>query len=228
MPTKNVIKAVIFDWDATLANTRQAIIFSFQQALKSAHINYSNISDKFIERRIGIGAAETFREILQEINHPTNGSIINELVEKKSQNQIDLKSQVQLFPDALELLELLQDKVKMGLASMNSKLVINALVHAKGLEKYFQIIVTADDVKHFKPHPEIFLKCAQQLNVEPTKCIVIEDSLFGVKAAKTAGMSCIAVTTGVYSKEELQQEKPDTIVTSLEQAKFYLLNNTLL
>ena len=51
-------------------------------------------------------------------------------------------------------------------------------------------------------------------------------SLFGVKAAKAAGMKCIAVTTGVYSKEELQQEKPDTIVTNLEQVKFYLLNHT--
>jgi beta-phosphoglucomutase-like phosphatase (HAD superfamily) len=139
MPTKKIIEAVIFDWDATLANTRRAIVTSFQQTLKSVYIN-SNISDAYIERRMGIGAAETFREILQEINQPINDFIINELVKKKSQTQIDLKSQVQLFPDTLDFLEILQNKVKIGLASMNSKAVIDALIHAKGVEKYFQII----------------------------------------------------------------------------------------
>jgi beta-phosphoglucomutase len=220
-----ILDTLIFDWDATLADTRKTVVTSFHQALKTVKLNKGNVcgvSDGFIERCMGIGAAETFRAILREFDHPVDELIIKQLVEHKSQNQISLKSQVPLFPDALDLLEMLQGKVKMGLASMNSKAVIDALVQDKGLEKYFQAIVTGDDVVQAKPHPEIFLKCAQQLNTNLSNCLVIEDSLFGVKAAKTAGMKCIAVTTGVYSQKELQQENPDAITASLAQAKFYL------
>jgi beta-phosphoglucomutase-like phosphatase (HAD superfamily) len=56
------------------------------------------------------------------------------------------------------------------------------------LRKYFDIIVTANDVENFKPHPETFLKCAQLMNVEPKFIEVFEDSELGLQAAKEAGM----------------------------------------
>ncbi|MCL2134284.1 MAG: HAD family phosphatase [Candidatus Bathyarchaeota archaeon] len=217
-----MINAVIFDWDATLANTQDIIVTSFQQTLKEVNINISNTH---IERCIGIGTAETFREILRETKKPIDEILIKQLVKSKIQKQINLKDQVQLFPDTINILEMLHDKTKIGLASMNNKPVIDTIIKTKKLKKYFQAIVTSETVKHSKPHPEIFLKCAKQLDTSPSECIVVEDSLFGVKAAKAAGMFCIAVTTGVYNKEELTQEKPDIIVSNLEQAKFYLLNN---
>jgi beta-phosphoglucomutase len=208
-----MFEAVIFDWDGTLADTRAAIVASFQQTLKEVNIQ---VPDSYIERRMGIGAAETFREILGEAGRPVDEALVKRLVESKSRQQVSLKDQVQLFPGAIELLQALQGKTKIGLASMNSNTVIDAIVKAKGLGKYFQTITTVEDVTHSKPHPEIFLKCAQQLNALPIRCVVVEDSLFGVKAAKAAGMGCIAVTTGAYSKNELELEKPDLIVATLK------------
>ena len=69
--------------------------------------------------------------------------------------------------------------------------------------QYFETILTAEYISHSKPNPEIFLKTAEQLKTSPQKCVVLEDSIFGVKAAKAGGMGCIAVTTGVYTAEEL-------------------------
>ena len=78
------------------------------------------------------------------------------------------------------------------------------------------LVLTVEAVSHSKPDPEIFLKTAAQLNVLPERSVVLEDSLFGVKAAKAANMGCIAVTTGVYSKQELEREKPDLTVKTLK------------
>ena len=207
-----MFEAVIFDWDGTLADTRQVIVLSFQKAL--SEINCS-VSNEYIERRIGIGAAETFREILRFSKADFDESLIQQLVERKSQLEIELTSQVELFEGAKELLDVLFGKIKMGLASMNNRSVIIHMLKANKLEKYFEKVLTAESIVHSKPNPEIFLKCAQQLQTAPEKCVVVEDSLFGVKAARSANMGCIAVLTGVYNKMELEKEKPDLIVKTL-------------
>jgi beta-phosphoglucomutase-like phosphatase (HAD superfamily) len=78
-------------------------------------------------------------------------------------------------------------------------------------------VLTADEISHPKPDPEVFLKSALKLEVSPDRCVVVEDSTFGVKAAKTAKMACIAVLTGVYSQAELKAANPDLIVSSLRE-----------
>jgi beta-phosphoglucomutase len=208
-----MFEAVIFDWDGTLGDTRQAIVISFQKALSEINCKVSN---EYIERRIGIGAADTFRDILRSAKMQFDEKLIQRLVERKSQLEIELTDQVKLFLGARELLEALHGKVKMGLASMNNRSVIMHMVKANDIAKYFDIILTADLISYSKPDPEIFLKTASNLKTSPEKCVVIEDSIFGVKAAKSANMGCIAVLTGVYSKQELEKEKPDLIVKTLK------------
>jgi beta-phosphoglucomutase len=211
-----MFEAVIFDWDGTLADTRQAIVIAFQKALSEINCK---VSDGYIERRIGIGAAETFRDLLRSAKMQFDEKLIQHLIERKSQLEIELTNQVKLFPGAKELLEALHGKVKMGLASMNNRSVIIHLLNANDLGKYFDAVLTAESISHSKPDPEIFLKAASKLKTSPEKCVVIEDSIFGVKAAKLANMSCIAVLTGVYSKQELEREKPDLIVKTLKDSQ---------
>ena len=208
-----MFEAVIFDWDGTLADTRKTIIISFQKALKEINLE---VSTQYIERRIGIGASETFREILGAANRRIDEKVVKQLVERKSKVQIQLANEVALFDGAQALLAALRGKVKVGLASMNNRSVIMHLLQNNALADCFDTILTVEAVSLSKPDPEIFLKTAAQLKAIPAKCVVLEDSLFGVKAAKSAQMHCIAVTTGVYSKEELAKEKPDLIVKTLE------------
>jgi len=209
-----VFEAVIFDWDGTLADTRQMVVAAFQKVLSEMHCS---ISDEFVERRIGIGAAETFREILRTSGVSFDEELIRLLVEKKIQAEIDLSGNVKLFPGAPELLAALQGKVKLALASMNNRDVVTHMLNAMNMQRFFDIVLTVDEVRHSKPDPEIFLKSALKLKSLPEKCVVVEDSLFGVEAAKAAKMGCIAVLTGVYSREELEEENPDLIVNSLEK-----------
>ena len=208
-----MFEAVILDWDGTLADTRQAIVIAFQKALSEINCK---VSDEYIERRIGIGAADTFRDILRSAKMQFDEKLIQRLVERKSQLEIELTDRVKLFLGARELLEALHGKVKMGLASMNNRSVVIHLLKAKELEKYFDTVLTAESISHSKPNPEIFLKAASKLKASPEKCVVVEDSIFGVKAAKLANMGCVAVVTGVYSRLELEKEKPDLIVKTLK------------
>jgi beta-phosphoglucomutase len=209
-----MFEAAIFDWDGTLADTKQVVVASFQKALSEVHCK---ISDEFIERRIGIGSAETFREILRSAKVRFDEVLINRLVKKKIQNEIDMSSGVYLFDGAVDLLESLQGKVKLGLASMNDREVINHMLKKTNITKFFDVAVTADDVVNSKPDPEIFLNCARMLRSKPEECAVIEDSIFGVEAAKAAKMGCIAVLTGVYSRRLLEEANPELIVDSLKE-----------
>ncbi|MEM2108853.1 MAG: HAD family phosphatase [Candidatus Bathyarchaeia archaeon] len=212
-------EAAIFDWDGTLADTRRVVVASFQKALKDIQCE---ISGDFVEKRIGIGAAETFREIMRFYKRPFDEALIRSLVAKKIRNEIDLSADVHLFDGALEVLEQLRGRVKLGLASMNDREVIEHLLKTTNTQHFFDAVFTAADVARSKPDPEIFLKCASKLGVSPERCVVFEDSIFGVKAAKAAGMACIAVTTGVYPREALETEQPDLVVASLSESKILL------
>jgi beta-phosphoglucomutase len=209
-----MFEAVIFDWDGTLADTRRVIVASFQKALSEVHCN---ISDEFIERRIGIGSAETFKEILRSAKIRFDETLITRLVENKIQTEIEMSNKVKLFDGSLALLESLHGKVKLGLASMNNRNVIDHMLKAMNIQRYFDAVLTTEDISNSKPNPEIFLKCALKLRSSPDKCVVVEDSIFGVKAAKAARMGCVAVLTGVYSREELKKENPDLILNSLTE-----------
>jgi beta-phosphoglucomutase len=208
-----MFEAVLFDWDGTLADSRKAIVVSFQKALKEINLE---VPVQYIERRMGIGASETFREILNAANRRVDEKVVKQLVERKSKVQIELAGEVALFEGARELLGELQGKVKVGLATMNNRAVVMHLLQINGIADCFDAVLTVEAVSHSKPDPEIFLKTAEQLKAKPRGCVVFEDSLFGVKAAKSAGMCCIAVTTGVYSEQELAVEKPDLIVKTLK------------
>lgn len=207
-------RGVLFDWDGTLADTRKVILASFQQALHTINVQTDT---EYIERQIGTGAAQTFKVILQKAGKSHYDKLITRLIEEKVRAEIKLTHKVKLFLGAKALLEALQGKVKLALASMNNRLVIDHLLKAMNIEDCFDTVVAVEDVKKFKPDPEIFLKAAAKLYLNPSECVVLEDSIFGVEAAKAAGCACIAVLTGVYTRAELEKAIPELIVRSLRE-----------
>jgi beta-phosphoglucomutase len=211
-----MFETVIFDWDGTLGDTRRVIVVSFQKALGEINVE---VSKEFIERRIGIGAAETIREVLRSAKVEFDEKLVERLVLRKSDIEVELTSGKELFEGARELLCALQGRVKLGLASMNNRSVIMHMLKANGIYDCFDAVLTAESISRSKPDPEIFLKTASELRSKPECCVVFEDSIFGVKAAKSAGMACVAVTTGVYSKGELEGAAPDLVVDSLKDPR---------
>lgn len=116
------------------------------------------------------------------------------------------------FPGALELISQCKSKgLKVAVASSADRIKVDANLAAAGLPlSMFDAIVPADAFENLKPAPDIFLAASKILNVPPNECIVIEDALAGVQAAKAAQMRCIALTT-TLSEERLKVAGPSLV-----------------
>ncbi|KAI3858545.1 hypothetical protein MKX03_005593 [Papaver bracteatum] len=121
------------------------------------------------------------------------------------------------FPGALELItECKRNGLKVAVASSADRIKVDANLAAAGLPlSMFDAIVSADAFENLKPAPDIFLAASKYLNVPPSECIVIEDALAGVQAAKAAHMRCIAVTTSL-PEETLKQAGPALIKKEIQ------------
>jgi beta-phosphoglucomutase len=94
--------------------------------------------------------------------------------------------------------------------------------------RYFAAVVTGDDVTKGKPDPEVFLAAAAKLGAEPVRCVVFEDAVAGVEAAKAGGMRCVAVTfVGHHPPEKLRAAGADLVVGSLEEVTVEAVTNLI-
>lgn len=211
-----MFKAVIFDFDGTLADTKESIIKAIQDVLSDVGCV---VDDYFIERRIGIGGRLVIKEALEDNKIPYSDSLTEKLAARAHTVRLKFLNSVKFFDGTPELLDALHGRIRIALATMSSRKAIDSLLREKGLAKYFEVVISADEVLKPKPAPEIFLKCAERLGLDPRDCVVVEDSVFGVQAAKAAGMKCIAVTSGAYAAEELRREGSELVVNSINDKK---------
>ena len=101
--------------------------------------------------------------------------------------------------------------LKVAVASSADRVKVDANLNAIGLPaESFAFVTSSDSIKKKKPAPDIFLKAAQEMGVQPGRCVVVEDAVAGVQAASAAGMRCVAVTTSM--KEEELVEAKATVV----------------
>ncbi|HEY7159805.1 MAG TPA: HAD family hydrolase, partial [Acidobacteriota bacterium] len=127
--------------------------------------------------------------------------------EKERQYQQDFRPHLELIKGLERFLkESYAADVKLGIGSAAIRFNIDFVLDGLGIRKYFQAIVTADDVTHSKPDPETWLKCASLLGLSARDCIVFEDSPKGAESALNAGMKCIIITNlhkeGEFGKYE--------------------------
>lgn len=116
-------------------------------------------------------------------------------------------------------------KIPMAVASSSAPEVIEAVLTRLDLERHMQVTYSAKHEAFGKPHPGVFLTTAKKLNVDPDQCLVFEDSINGVRAAKAAGMICVAVPeTANLTRPEFTQEA-DRVVASLEDLDWHKISD---
>lgn len=121
------------------------------------------------------------------------------------------------LPGAYRLLQMFQDhNIPVALASSSAQDIIDTVIETLGLSPYIQFSRSAKMEKQGKPHPDVFLSTAKLLGCSPSQCVVFEDALSGIKAAKAAGMKCITVPEDVNLKKPEFHELADKVKSSLE------------
>ena len=114
---------------------------------------------------------------------------------------------------------LAREGVPRAVATSASRRDLERILDALGLRRHFDVAVTADDVRRGKPHPEVYLKAAEGLGVEPHACLVFEDAVVGVHAARAAGMRVIGVTTA-HTADELVGAGAERTVPHFETVRW--------
>jgi len=110
-------------------------------------------------------------------------------------------------------------RVPRAVATSASRRDVERVLDALGLRRYLDVAVTADDVRRGKPHPEVYLKAAEELGVDATDCVVFEDAIVGVHAARAAGMRVIGVTTA-HTADELLGAGAERVVPHFEAVRW--------
>jgi beta-phosphoglucomutase family hydrolase len=107
--------------------------------------------------------------------------------------QID---KARVFPQMWDLVKAHHGKVPMGIGTGSPRNQAEQILKSTGLDAYISVVVSADDVTNHKPHPDTFLKVAEQLGANPANCLVFEDTRIGIQSGKAAGMATVLATEG--------------------------------
>ncbi len=181
---------VIFDLDGTLVDSEPNYYEAGRRLL--AGYGVPDFSWEQHSRFIGIGTRETLEILSGEfgIDAP-----VDELLEGNNRTYLELaRAHTAVFPEMRAFVERLSAAGHpMAVASGSSRSAIEAVLAGTGLDALLTTIVSAEEVAHGKPEPDVFLEAAGRLGVDPGDCVVLEDAAPGALAAHRAGMRCIAV-----------------------------------
>ncbi len=191
-------KAIIFDLDGVICHTDQYHYEAWKKITQQLGIEFD---EKINNRLRGISRMESLDVILE--NYDSVMSETEKMVYANEKNEIykalmmnltddDLSEEVR---DTLDHLRRLGYKLAIGSSSKNSRLILERL----GLKDYFDAISDGNNITDSKPSPEVFIKAAQYLQMPQEDCLVVEDAVAGLEAAKAAHMDCAAIGDAVKS-----------------------------
>ena len=214
-----MIKAVIFDFDGVIADTEPVHFAAFRDVLNEE--GYLLSKDEYYGKYLAYDDKTLFSKFFSSYNIKLPKKDLDRLLIRKSHLYDErAKDEMKIFPGVNSFLENIKYKFRIAIGSGALKKEIISALEILGIDKYFELIISADEVVECKPSPEVYNKVLDSLNtakgelIMSGECIVIEDSVYGIEAAKKAGMRCIAVTN-TYPSSELSGA--DVVIERLDK-----------
>lgn len=209
-----MIKAILFDRDGVLVNSEIVNIRSSVRVLSEMGIEADTEDEAVIMGKHPLDYVDFFVE--------KYGIARNNFLDIRLNTYKNMLSDAAVFDDAVEFLEKIRKEGYLtGLVTSASRETTEYTISAFHFEDSFDAIVTFDDVSRRKPSPDPYLLAAKKLKTNPSECLVIEDSILGLAAAKNAGMRCVVRLN--ESTEGLDFSDADLVVKDVGDVWDYLL-----
>ncbi|MFS8865622.1 HAD family phosphatase [Synechococcus sp. H55.9] len=143
--------------------------------------------------------------------------LVQRLIEEKAKAFGELLGEVPLVPGVLEFLAASRRRFSaLALTTSATRRDQEQIFQRFNLHRWFDAVVTAEDIRRAKPDPEPYLKTAAKVGLDPSRCLVVEDSTHGIRAAKGAGCLAVGLTTA-FTAEELRRAGADAVVNSFAE-----------
>jgi len=206
-----MIKAFIFDVDGTLVDTRKLHIDAWKRAFDEFDIE---VSVEQIQSQLGRRSIDIAKTFLPK----KSAEEIMRIVETKWRVFREFYSYIKPIPKTKELFDFLKSKgLALALATSANRQDADHHVDILSIKDIIGALVTGEDILHSKPHPEIFLKAAVELGINPKESVAVGDSPHDMESAKRAGMTTIGVLTGGYSKKDLLTAGADKVYRDIAE-----------
>lgn len=215
-----MLKVVIFDFNGVIVNDEPLHFEAFRRTLEKHGVVLTK--EAYFQKYFGFDDKECLATNLKDHGKPAGDELVRQLTEEKTKHYREfIQGGVELFPGVKELLPRLAQMYPLAINSGALLHEIEHVLHAHHLRSCIQVIVSADEIKRGKPHPEGYLAALAHLqarsstlqDLKAAECLVIEDAPQGIQAAKQAGMRCLAVTN---SRPREALGEADHIMDSLE------------
>jgi HAD superfamily hydrolase (TIGR01509 family) len=192
-PAATPIRTVLLDFDGTLVDSEANNLAADRRVLARFGIDFTEAGKR---PYIGRAHLDMWVDLQRRYRLPATPEA---LVAEKDSACLELADPAgMVFPAMRRLVELARGRgLKLGVASGSSLVVVQALLRRARLDHHFATVVSAEEVAHGKPAPDVFLEAARRLGEPPQACVVVEDSPPGVEAALRASMRCIAIPSRI-------------------------------
>lgn len=206
-----MLRAVIFDFDGVIANTEPLHLGAFQRTLAGEGVELTE--EDYYADYLAYDDRTFFTTLYEDRGLELGDALLTSLMDRKSLHYDEMiEGNIEILPGAADFIRSLGGRYRLAIGSGALEAEIFRVLDFAGLRESFEVIVGADNIANCKPAPDVYIEALRRLNtrniagaeIAAAECLVIEDSISGIRAALAAGMKCLAVTNS-YAEAELSE-----------------------
>ena len=204
-----MIRALLFDFNGVIVDDEPIHFALFQKVLAEEGIELSK--EDYYSKYLGMDDHDCFAAVFQDSGKELASTLLTEMIERKAKYyEAEIRQNPPFIPGALDFIKTVADRYYLAIVSGALRREIELLLKIGKVWELFNAVVASEDTQHGKPNPECYQKAFDNLNRDavpnhemllPNECLVLEDSIWGIEAAKAAGMPCVAITSSFSEKD---------------------------